>query len=179
MLDPAYYVTSSGDGELIFQYKVFDEGGSCTVGIEDESETIGIDYVYNEEYTITASEIVNETAIKFTTDQPSLVSVEGDKSNDDLVKPVRYVLEQNYPNPFNPETKIGYSIPESGFVSLKIYNITGQLVRVLQEGNQLAGKYVRIWNGRNNAGNKLSSGVYFYQIQANDFIQTKRMILLK
>ena len=179
LFDQAYYSTSTGDGEILFQYKVVEEGGGCTVGIEDGSETIGLNYVYNEEYTATATEILSGTAIKFTTDQPTLVSVDGGKPGDDVEQPVRYVLEQNYPNPFNPETKIIYSIPEPGFVSLKIYNITGQLIRVLQAGNQLPGKYVRIWDGRNDAGNKLSSGVYFYEIQVNNFIQTKRMVLLK
>ena len=88
-------------------------------------------------------------------------------------------LLPNFPNPFNPETKIKYSVPESGYVKLSIYKIDGQLVRNLYTGGQLAGNYEVIWDGRNEYGNKVSSGVYFYRLQSNNFSQVRKMILLK
>jgi hypothetical protein len=178
LLDPAYYSTSTGDGEIICQYKEVQEAGSCTVGLENNTEEIALRYVFNESYAITANELVDNFAIKFTTNSPLIVSVE-DGNKQKTLQPTAYSLEQNYPNPFNPETIISYSLPEAGNVSLRIYRINGQLVKTLQDTDQLAGRYERIWDGRNESGNKVSSGVYFYRLQSNSFSQVKKMILLK
>ena len=176
--DPAYYTTPTGDGEIIFQYKDVEEAGSCTVGIENSTEDIGLLYLYNEIYDPTANELVNGMAIKFTTAVPNVVSIGDDEEINKLI-PNTYSLEQNYPNPFNPETRINYSLPEPAYVKLNIYDINGTLVRTLQEGNKSAGRYEAIWDGKNSTGNKVGSGVYFYRIQANSFSQVKKMILLK
>ena len=177
ILDPAYYTTPSGDGEIIFQYKEVEEAGSCTVGIENSTEDVGLQYLFNEIYDATADELVNGLAIKFTTKAPTVVSVD-DGEFDELV-PTAYKLEQNYPNPFNPQTSIKYSITEPAFVKLCIYDINGTLVKTLFEGSQSAGSYQTTWNGENSSGIKVGSGVYFYRILANSFVQTKKMILLK
>jgi hypothetical protein len=177
LLDPAYYPTETGDGEIICEYKTVEEPGSCTVGIEDNTELIGLEYVFNDFYEVTSTQVRSQFAIKFTTEEPTVVSVE--EENETSAVPTNYVLEQNYPNPFNPETRINYSIPEAGFIKLSIYDINGLLVNTLQEGNLPAGRYTVVWNGKNSLGNKVGSGVYFYRLQANDFIQVKKMILLK
>jgi len=178
LLDPAYYPTLTGDGEIILQYKEVEEAGSCTVGIENSTEDIGLQYLFNEIYDATANELVNGLAIKFTTNTPTVVSVDDDKGIDDIL-PTAFTLEQNYPNPFNPSTNISYSIPEQAHVKLCIYDINGTLVKTLYEGEQPAGRYYSVWNGENNSGIKVGSGVYFYRIQANSFMQTRKMILLK
>lgn len=178
LLDPAYYNTNTGDGEIIFQYKTVSEPGSSTLGIENSSEDIGLQYVFNEQYSITASEVTDNFAIKFTTNGPTVVSI-GDENNYGNVLPDTYTLEQNYPNPFNPETRIRYAIPESGHVTLRIYRIDGQLVRTLQDLYQSPGRYEKIWDGKNEFGNKVSSGVYIYRLQSNNFTQVRKMILLK
>jgi len=178
LLDPAYYITQTGDGEIICQYKKVSEPGSSTIGVENNNEDVGIQYVYNEMYALTASELVDNFAIKFTTNGPTVVSVE-DEINSENILPDAYVLEQNYPNPFNPETKIRYAIPEQGHVTLRIYNIHGQLIRTLQDANQSPGRYEKIWDGNNDFGSKVSSGVYFYQLLSNSFTQVRKMILLK
>ena len=85
-----------------------------------------------------------------------------------------YKLNQNYPNPFNPSTKINYSILKNGFVSLKVYNQLGQVVSNLVSENQNAGSYAVDFDGSG-----FSSGFYYYMIEANDFIETKKMILSK
>jgi hypothetical protein len=177
LLDPVYYPTQTGDGEIICQYKSVEEPGACTIGIEDNTETIGLQYVFDEIYVVTATEVRNEYAIKFTTNTPTVVSVEDGDETFNL--PDNYVLEQNYPNPFNPETRINYSIPEQAYVKLCIYDINGILVKTLYEGNQSAGRYQTVWDGESSSGVKVGSGVYFYRIQANSFIQTRKMILLK
>jgi hypothetical protein len=99
-----------------------------------------------------------------------------------FVKPdTRYFnsLSQNYPNPFNPSTTIKYSIKDRGHVSLKIYNVAGQLVRTLVNSDMTAGAYAETWNGLSNAGTPVSSGVYFYKLVAKNFSMTKKMVILK
>ena len=177
LLDPAHYPTQTGDGEIICQYKTVEEAGSCTVGLENSTEDIGLQYVFDEIYAITATELRDQYAIKFTTNIPTIVSVEGENLTNSI--PTNYVLQQNYPNPFNPQTLISYSIPELAYVNLSIYDINGLLVKTLKEGNQPTGRYEAIWDGKNSAGNKVGSGVYFYRLQANSFAQVKKMILLK
>jgi hypothetical protein len=88
--------------------------------------------------------------------------------------PSTFELKQNYPNPFNPSTKIGFKIPKSWFVSLKIYDITGKEVQALLEQSLNAGEYSVDWN----AGN-LPSGIYIYSMQAGSFTQSRKMILVK
>lgn len=88
--------------------------------------------------------------------------------------PVDYVLAQNYPNPFNPTTKIEYSIPVTGHVSLKVFNTLGQEVATLFNGNQNAGKYVATFDASN-----LVSGVYIYQLQSGSVSITKKFVLMK
>lgn len=89
-------------------------------------------------------------------------------------QPEDFSLYQNYPNPFNPSTKIRYEIPTATKVTIKIYSILGKEVETLFEGERLPGKYSLEWNAKN-----YSSGVYFYNIKAGNFIQTKKMILIK
>jgi hypothetical protein len=90
-------------------------------------------------------------------------------------------LLQNYPNPFNPVTTIRYSIRQKGHVGLKIYNVAGQLVRTLVNEVQhpRAEGYAVIWNGTNNEGEQVSSGVYFYKLVGKNYTQTRKMVMLK
>ena len=88
-------------------------------------------------------------------------------------------LSQNYPNPFNPQTTIAFSVKERGLVNLKVYNVAGQLVRTLANEEFAAGAHTKVWDGRNDAGQAVSSGVYFYKLVSNNFTQTKKMVLLK
>jgi hypothetical protein len=88
-------------------------------------------------------------------------------------------LSQNYPNPFNPQTSIAFSIKDRGAVSLKVYNVNGELVRTLANESRTAGAYTLTWDGHNDSGQPVSSGVYFYKLVTNNFSQTKKMVLLK
>lgn len=93
--------------------------------------------------------------------------------------PVAFSLYQNYPNPFNPETQIQYLLPSQSQVKLTVYNSVGQEITTLVNEFQNAGSHTVRWNGLNNFGQKVSSGIYFYKLQAGDFISTKKMSLLK
>lgn len=178
LFDPAHYPTQTGDGEIIVQYKDVEEPGSTTVGIENHTQDVGLLYLFDETYDVTANELMSEFSIKFTTNTPVITDVK-DEENPAKPIPDSYSLDQNYPNPFNPETKIRYAIPQPGNVSIKIYRVDGELVKTLTENYKSAGSYEITWDGTNNFNQKVSSGVYFYRLQSNDFSQVKKMILLK
>jgi hypothetical protein len=100
------------------------------------------------------------------------------------VIPAKFALLQNYPNPFNPETWIPYWLPKDAHVTVIIYNADGQVVRVLNLGAKQAGEYVirtkaAYWNGRDNLGEKVASGVYFYTLKAGEFSATRKMLIVK
>jgi hypothetical protein len=93
--------------------------------------------------------------------------------------PEVYSLSQNYPNPFNPSTKINFSLPKAENVLIKIYDITGREVFTLVEQKMQPGKYSVTWASINNQGKSVASGVYFYRIVAGDFVESKKMILVR
>jgi hypothetical protein len=96
-----------------------------------------------------------------------------------LQGPTRTTLRQNYPNPFNPSTIIAYDLAAPGPVSLRVYDVTGALVRVLDERRRPVGRYQVGWDGTNDRGDRISSGVYFYRLTAPGYASTRKMILLK
>jgi immune inhibitor InhA-like protein/flagellar hook capping protein FlgD len=93
--------------------------------------------------------------------------------------PKVFALGQNYPNPFNPVTTISYQLPKTANVKLEVYNMLGQKVKTLVNANQPAKFYTVQWNGLNEKGSKVASGIYLYRIEAGDFIKTNKMLLLK
>ena len=93
--------------------------------------------------------------------------------------PIEYALDQNYPNPFNPDTQIGLALPSDSHVRLNIFNVLGQHVRTLVDGEMPAGYHTVTWDGNDSDGSSVASGVYFYRITAEDFTSSKKMMLLK
>lgn len=93
--------------------------------------------------------------------------------------PKTYELSQNYPNPFNPSTEIKFSVPKGERVRVAVYNSIGKLVKVLVDDNLLPGNYRVTWNGEDERGQKVSSGVYLYRMETPSFQATKKMVLLK
>ena len=89
------------------------------------------------------------------------------------------MLYQNYPNPFNPITTLGYSTPEDDLVNITIYDLKGSIVKTLINNSQSAGYKTVKWNATNNRNEPVSAGLYIYTIQAGEFKQTKKMVLLK
>ncbi len=130
------------------------------------------------------------TTSKLPAPEPGIL-LDADKIGDQL--PVDFNLEQNYPNPFNPSTMIRYAIPnvtlsalsraesrdEGSRVVLKIYDILGREIKTLVNKEQAYGVYEVIWNGDDELGNKVSTGIYFYRINAGSFVDTKKMMLIK
>jgi hypothetical protein len=93
--------------------------------------------------------------------------------------PEQFSVSQNYPNPFNPGTIINYALPKSSLVTIKIYNILGREIRTLVNVEQQAGNYTVQWNGDNNFGRLVASGVYIYRVTAGQNVKTMKMMYLK
>ncbi|MBN2012676.1 T9SS type A sorting domain-containing protein [candidate division KSB1 bacterium] len=93
--------------------------------------------------------------------------------------PTEFKLYNNYPNPFNPSTQIVFDIPKAADVQLAVYNVMGQKIRTLVTGNQAAGQYKTTWDGMNDQGLAVASGVYFYRIQAGDYVKSHKMMFVK
>ncbi len=97
-----------------------------------------------------------------------------------LTLPIRFALNDAVPNPFNPQTTIAYDLPNQTAVSLRVFDVSGHLVRVLVDGEIVAqGRQEAIWNGRDDSGRQVAAGVYFYRLEAGEYSETKRMALIK
>ena len=115
------------------------------------------------------------------TNGPFTLTIDGSKLNIndiDLI-PETFALYANYPNPFNPTTTISYDLPEQAQVTLGIYDLLGKQIKTLVNQSQDAGNKIAMWNGTDNLGRQVSAGVYLYQIEAGEFSQTRKMLLLK
>jgi flagellar hook assembly protein FlgD len=100
-------------------------------------------------------------------------------NDDDTTIPVVTALQGNYPNPFNPVTTIRFAAKDSGRMSLLVYNTKGQLVRTLVNGDVKAGNHSIVWNGKDDNGKPVSSGVYMYRMQTTGYSKTQKMMLMK
>jgi len=157
------------------------DGGSLAAG---ESDTITVTFDSNG---LEAGQTFSGVIMILSSDpNASLVSIPVTLMTDpvegigDTPSPAdKFYLAQNYPNPFNPSTTIRYNLPKSADVSLKIFNALGQEVKTLAEGNQAAGEKSIAWDGKNNSGNPVSSGVYLYVLKSGSEVLSKKMLLLK
>jgi hypothetical protein len=109
--------------------------------------------------------------------QRSGLIISMEEKNNNL--PAEYTLSQNYPNPFNPSTTINYQLPTASKVELSVYNLLGQKTATLVSGKQPAGYYRILWDGKNEFGRTVASGVYFYKIEAGSYVKVCKMLFLK
>ncbi|MBN1996657.1 T9SS type A sorting domain-containing protein [candidate division KSB1 bacterium] len=109
----------------------------------------------------------------------TFVTLVNDSTFDHAILPEKFMLAQNYPNPFNPGTKITYSLPVVSDVKIRIYNVLGQVVRIIERGNLPAGVHQVEWDGRDDLGRPLMSGIYYYRISADGFSDVKKMLMVK
>ncbi len=112
--------------------------------------------------------------------QSGLLNLPSGVANEDQIEtPVVFGLGQNFPNPFNPSTRVSFSLPAGQKAWLGVYNTRGQLIKTLHDGFAAQGTHQVVWDGRDDSGNAVSSGIYLYKLVSGDQSQTRRMILLK
>ena len=99
--------------------------------------------------------------------------------DDSGITPLEFALHQNYPNPFNPETNIQFDVAEKSDVSISIFNIVGQKVATLVDGSMEPGVYNIKWNGLNDKGSALPSGMYFYEMRSTGYHSVMKLVLVK
>jgi Carboxypeptidase regulatory-like domain/FlgD Ig-like domain len=138
----------------------------------DESITVEDDYLYALEAVFPGG-LLAEAAFS-----NELHVIPGSGAGDDLI-PLVTELKGNYPNPFNPETAIKFSLSSAQNVSLKVYNMKGQVVKTLADRKMEAANHKLVWNGKDDAGKPTASGVYFYRMVSDEYNATKKMMLLK
>ena len=144
------------------KYYLYLEGLSTVSGVWDILATDGV-----------SNSLSSNGPYKLTIDASSVSTV--DENN----LPMDFALHANYPNPFNPTTSIKYDLPENAVVSIMIYDIMGREIRHLVNETQSAGFKAIMWDGTNNYGQQVGTGMYLYQIKAGSFVQTRKMLLMK
>jgi len=178
IFDPAYVTTDTGDSKIQMQYKevsnIDQTDGYATVGIQNTDHTSGLCYTFFNQYSPGAAQLAPNRAILFVPKRETLAGV-GDAASGVQ----RFELGQNNPNPFNPKTSIRFSLDESGPASLTIFDISGRAVRKLLHGTAAAGSHTIAWDGRDDAGRALPSGIYLYRLDADRRSDTRKMILLQ
>ena len=117
--------------------------------------------------------VPEEVSVPVSTEPTAVEISEGD------AVPSGYALSQNYPNPFNPETTIRYTLSETGAVHLSLYNVSGQLIRTLVEGERAAGSYSVTWDGRDDAGRDVASGMYLGRLEVGGFRSVRKVLLVR
>ncbi|MGQ9664476.1 MAG: C25 family cysteine peptidase [bacterium] len=184
LFDPAYYQTQTGDGEILFQYKKVTNDdywhNYATVGIEDYHHKNGLEYTYANIYPASAAAITNNRAIKFTTDQPDPFPGIDETSNSkgEFRGPKLSV----YPNPFSKKIDIKYIVQdhEKAKVSLKIYDVSGRLVKSFHPVSITQHQASDIvWSGEDDTGRDLPSGIYFVLFTQEDYKQIEKVILIR
>jgi hypothetical protein len=169
--DPAYYATPTGDGEIVLQYNLVSDASSCTVGIENANETIGIQYLAVSQLNAAAQGLQAGRAIKFTTRDPSGGAWVGDR-----VDGPRTAMLMARPNPLRGGTQIAYELPTSGDAALRIFSVEGAVVRTLFRGRMPAGPGTVSWDGRDDRGRAIPAGVYFYRLNGDGFEVNRKLV---
>lgn len=153
------------DGE--FYLAILETTNAAAIGLDTATNGYSYKKIATDWEPVTTGEIMLRAIVEYGT------------ANDDNVTPVYALDAKNYPNPFNPETTIAFSVPKAGPASLKIYNTKGQLVRTLVNDAREAGNHSVVWNGMDNQGNSVSSGLYFYRLSSDGNTVTRKMLLAK
>jgi len=177
--------TTLRTGNLGLYYHI--ESGKVKIGMVDiygantlapgEGAILNIKFQKNKTQAGTSSARIDDAIVVNTMAEELDVQIEPNKVIRSI--PQTFSLAQNYPNPFNARTVIKYSLPKDSKVEITIYNILGRKVKTLVNEHQKAGYKTVIWDGKNQKGNEVATGVYFYRITADDFVQSKKMLLLK
>ena len=176
----SWYITTGSDSELTYEVEIADNADFNNSSIIDNlselhAQVNGLDD--GEYYWRVRSSNGNNTSNYSNVGNFKVGGVTGVEENDET--PLTFVLDQNYPNPFNPATIINYSLPAPEFVTIKIYDMLGREVSTLVNEKMNAGNHKVNWNGTDYSGRKVASGTYIYRFKAGNFVDSKKMLLIK
>jgi len=170
----------SEQGVLHLEIELLSRGGEVGLFMSDSTTVVDmLTFVAQSADTAYGRYPDNSTTWQLMDPTPGSTNAGGLSINDNIVIPSRYTLHQNFPNPFNPVTTLRYELPENGLVNITIYDMLGRQVKTLINQTQDAGYKSIIWDATNDYGKPVSAGIYLYQIQAGEYMQTKKMVLLK
>lgn len=181
----AYETSFVWGGIAVKEDETGGDGSYRITGLRTGGYWVGASTECSEQWWDHASSILEATVVSVTMpndhsginfNMPTAVE---DETGEAASIPGSFELKQNYPNPFNPETKIEYSLQRSGQVTMEIYNLLGQKIRTLVNEHHRAGSYSALWDGTNQQGMAVSSGIYFCRLLVEESSQTKTMVLLK
>jgi hypothetical protein len=177
LYDPVHHVTQTGDGEIIMQFKLVQQPETVSTGIENDLQDIGIHYVFNNNYNPTATNLVSNYALKFTTDPPFEGMGVGINSPASETAKANTIISQ--PNPFSQQTDINFKLTNSQYVDLNIFDSNGKLIKNLISSPMNPGDHHISWNGKNENGFAVKSGVYFCRLQSGELSETIKIIVLR
>lgn len=178
------HVAMTFDGTTLTNYVNGEVSGSAdfagsVMAVNDEPLGIGTNSPWNNSFFAGIVDDIRIYNYALAADEIAAMYVETDVADNIPAKSDKFILNQNYPNPFNPQTTINYTIEKAGKVDLTVYNVQGQNVRTLVDNNQEAGRHSVIWNGQNDSGISMPSGIYYYQIKTSQNTKTMKMLLIK
>ena len=171
-------VSANGYQEWILSMESSESEAQISWTFENVPDEYDIGYSINDGVYFDDMRSVNTTTLSVSTELIVRVSTQVLEIGDEPIQEV-FALHQNYLNPFNPTTQIKYDLPEDALVSINIYDLMGRIVKTMVNTEQNAGYKSIQWDATNNTGQPVSAGLYLYTIQAGDYIQTKKMVLLK
>jgi hypothetical protein len=177
LYDPVYYPTPTGDGDVVVQYLVSLQQADNTLGIENSSETVGIQYYLDGAYHELAVPVTDSFALRYTTYPPGYVGIEDYEKLTSL--PVRTMMAQVSPNPFARDLRVSYQVASRGRVSLRVYDALGRAVCSLVDGVSEPGYYTVTWPARDDQGRRVPAGVYFVRFTTDDYQHVQKTVLLK
>ncbi|MFH1373092.1 MAG: T9SS type A sorting domain-containing protein, partial [bacterium] len=170
------------DGRIIGSFTTIRDGqfGFMSVYADDNATTEIEGVRAGERFYLAVNGVAaNETFVWTETGDRMEIGALTAKAGSQQVLPDGYSLNQNYPNPFNPSTNISFTLPMAGQARIDIYNILGKLVATPFDGTARTGENNIVWDGRNQAGENVATGIYFYRLTADNYVETKKMTLMK
>ncbi len=177
LYDPVQYPTLTGDGEIVFQYEIYHDSDSVqmysTTGIQNENHTVALGIRYYMWQPSTCEDLADGMAIRFTTGAPGLSGIAADRQSGPRL------FLSSAPNPSRDQTTIRFQLPAPRRIAARIFDVDGRVVRTLADGSLAAGAHALDWRGRDERGLPVPSGTYYFRLEAEDEVETERLIRVR
>tara|TARA_B100000029_G_scaffold86737_1_gene76934 strand:- start:22 stop:588 length:567 start_codon:yes stop_codon:yes gene_type:complete len=188
MVEPGDEIAAYANGEVVGATKILDPNGVTLISASGGYSQYGLElpgYMEGDEIELRLYRQSTGEELYVTSNLEGSYYGETPLTSGDITVhevsaiPEDYVLNQNYPNPFNPSTMIDYSVPESGDITVSIYDVSGRLIQTLVDGYVESGYHSIVWDGRDSAGHTVSAGLYIYSLKGDHIAITRKMVMMK